>query len=126
MAPYALEREGHDLRAEPNVVDLPEIVAPQAPLPVEKQHRGRALQLVGAEGPRQLFHVRLVDGDRKRQALFLDQRLDGARGLLVLVFERRMQPNDRDLVVVEAANSRSASGRECSARPGTEPGTRSG
>ena len=62
-----LDGQCHHFGAEPEVVHLAEVVAAQAALPVEDQHRRRALDFEGFHRLRQALAVALVERHRESQ-----------------------------------------------------------
>ncbi len=109
----AFDGERHHLGAETQIVHLAEIMPAQAPLAVEYEHSRRALNLVGRHGLRHTAAIGLVERDRERDLVLVDEGFERGRSLLVLMLERGVEADDHHLIRIEGSERREACGRPC-------------
>lgn len=97
-----LGRHRHDLGRERDIVGPAEIVTAQPPRPVEDQQRRCAAHFVGRHRLRNAVRIRRIDADRERPAILLEENVERSRCHHRVMFEHRMQADDRDLGGIEA------------------------
>ena len=98
---FVFDQQSHQFRADAQVIDGAEIMPAQTPLPVEDQHRRRALQLIGAHRLGQVLAVRLVERDRNGDVVFREIGFDFFGRLLSEFLKRHVQAEDSDFLFVE-------------------------
>ncbi len=112
-------RQSHDLRSQPKIINLAQIMASQSALPVEYQQCRRALHAVGGHRLRQARFTGHFTGhftgriyaDRKFPAVLLDKRFQSERKHRSMVLENRVQSDHRHRIAVETRSKAACLGQ---------------
>ena len=115
---FVFNQQSHHFCADAQIIDGAEIVPAQTSLPIEDQHRRRALQLIGAHRLGQVLAVRLVERDRNGDVVFCKEGFDFFRRLLGEFLERMCSPNTATSFSSNARRSRIACGSPYFCEPG--------